>query len=147
MFEPRKTQSDASELIELLVVKGMGWAMHEDSGHREGSRDIPHAWRWRTDRTHIMVYLGGDGPEANAEFNPIDDEACARELLARISSTVSGEWDLSKPEGRSAFCVAAREALSAVPDDVKPLPEEIGAPPILTDGTIPPWAMGKVNDG
>lgn len=142
MFEPRITEPTDDDLVETLATRGMGWAIFNHSDHRPGSRAIPHAWRWRRDRVHLMVYVGGHGEGANVEFAPLSDEACARELEARLATkgiNLDG-WDLATADGRRAFCVAAAGRLDAVPVVAAPEPEPIGTPAKLTahTGEFPP---------
>lgn len=129
MFEPRVIEPTDQDLVELLATAGMGWVLHNTSGHRPGSRDIPHAWRWNRDKVRIMVFLGGSGHEANVEFDPLGDPASAEELRKRLTDrgmNVEG-WDLSTSAGRRSMCehaaVLLKQELADKPQSA-PEPQE-----------------------
>lgn len=71
-----------AELVSYLAERAMGWTVYTTSGHRPGTRPLPHAWRWG-DR--LMVYAGGAGPDVNREWNPLAHPADADELAAKLA--------------------------------------------------------------
>lgn len=121
MFETRIPQPTDEDLLSLLATAGMGWKLHRVSGHRPGSREIPHAWKWNRDRVRIMVYLGGEGEGACVEFDPLNHAETTLELIKRLKGRdidVTG-WDVNTKEGRRSTCEAAAEKIKATPPPIQ----------------------------
>lgn len=96
------------ELIELLAVRAMGWPAYDASGHRPGSRPLPHAWRVRGRRPCLMVYDG----KGNREWNPLASGADLADLTAAMAAKgITPVGDLAPRQ----FCEAAAAALSPPP--------------------------------
>lgn len=130
MFEIITAPPTDQDLIELLAVKGMGWKLHSTSGHRPGSRQMPHAWRKNGgDRVHIMLFVGNN---TNVEFDPLGNPNAAAELVKRMAAkghSVEG-WDLSTPDGRRSMCEVAADMLkTAITAEIKAKEEAEAKPP------------------
>lgn len=125
MFAPRTDPQPEHDKLALIVRRVMGWPMHSTSGHRPGTRDIPHGWLWRQSGQEpmVMIYLGGSGPEANVHFDPIGSEAVAREIQRHAEQERHiglPMADLASESGRRAFV----DAVAAMAADLEQGPGE-----------------------
>jgi hypothetical protein len=106
------------ELIELLASKGMGWAVHDVSAHRPGSRELPHVWKWRrAGGVRFMVYDG----KGNREWNPLVVEADLDELLFALH--VRGVEIPAGPTPKDT-CAAIATALATLQPPQENAPDE-----------------------
>ena len=141
-FDVVQPQATDQDLVVLLATRGMGWALHNISGHRPGSRPVPHAWRWNVDGgVRIMVFVGGHGEAANVQFDPLNDAESAGELVKRLKTLgiIVDGWDLATADGRRSMCQAAAQRLMALPPppEKKPTPPPASSPAKVAPGATP----------